>query len=662
VKRAEIKTMVLEHTSDGVRRLRGGSNPDAGLVVAAIPPDVRRSYPITWELLEGLGKITDVSGAGRHEDLNWELVAAWILAHRVGHLVLVDAQWIPPRLFSDITGLAAVTGVTLWLVAHAPLPDSYAEAVEGWPTEVADPAALAALVSAALRPQEEEGSPKYPRPPADSYLTFRAEARRRLTSVEFALVDARLHEAYEEAAGWFGDQPKAAIDEDSVLAYLRRRLHGCASAEEMLIEVRGVQVAAHNADWLVSADVTRLVATAQNASAAAVHSPHTWRRLRAYREPYRGGGLRVGGLRARARDDGVARDRRRRRRRDRCRGQTGGWLGGCSGARGGRAVPPGAGDPSPDTGRWTHRPALRHRRRPDAPEVPRKRRACGGDRGRGAALLPAGRACGDRPRSLGAAVGTGGAGAVSTPVSPCVDGAFLRRRRAELGLSAREVADALGVSAPSYLALEGGHGTATVEFRTAARIAQILGLTLEDVVAWSTDPAAVDSPDRAPDGDAAALGALLHATGTLTPVGALCEALGWDYDRLHRAEEVLAERLASCGLRLHRKTARLSIARAVGAVDPSVLKSLVRRQLARENVSLAEARMIRRIQQGRAPRTPSNAESVTFGVLVNAELVTFVEPSRRGTEREMVLSEDVAFSLFLTEPVRRHRGPPRQLL
>ena len=47
-----------------------------------------------------------------------------------------------------------------------------------------------------------------------------------------------------------------------------------------------------------------------------------------------------------------------------------------------------------------------------------------------------------------------------------------------------------------------------------------------------------------------------------------------------------------------------------------------------------------------APQTPSNAESVTFGVLVNAELVTFVEPSRRGTEREMVLSEEVRFGII----------------
>lgn len=238
---------------------------------------------------------------------------------------------------------------------------------------------------------------------------------------------------------------------------------------------------------------------------------------------------------------------------------------------------------------------------------------------------------------------------MSTPTSPALDGAVLRRRRAELGLSAREVADTLGTPAVSYMALEGGHGAETVEFRTVARLAQILGLALDELLARAPDETGQDSTNHEPDAgdDAAALGAILHATGTLTPAGALCEALGWDYDRLHAAENALSQRLASCGLRLHRQTARLSIVRAVDAVDNKALKAVVRRQLARESVSVSEARMVRRIQQGGAPQTPSNAEAVTFGVLINAELVSFEEPTRRGTEREMVLSADVQFSLAL---------------
>jgi transcriptional regulator with XRE-family HTH domain len=240
---------------------------------------------------------------------------------------------------------------------------------------------------------------------------------------------------------------------------------------------------------------------------------------------------------------------------------------------------------------------------------------------------------------------------MSTPVSPTIDGALLRRRRAELGISARQVADALGMAGVSYAALEAGRGAGTVEFRTAVRLGQLLGLSLNELVKRTPaeDPGGAVGDARAGD-DAVALGSILHATGTLTPAGALCEELGWDYERLHAAEEMLSQRLATCGLRLHRQTARLSIVRAADAIDNKALKAVVRRQLARENVSVAEARMIRRIQQGGAPHTPSNAEAVTFGVLVNAELVSFEEPTRRGTEREMVLSEDVRYSLNLAAP------------
>ncbi|MGH8981158.1 MAG: hypothetical protein ACRDWE_09090 [Acidimicrobiales bacterium] len=286
--RARIKTMTLHHTTEGARRLRASSNPDAGLFVAAVPPDMRRSYPLTWELLAALGKEPDVSGAGRHQDLDWELVCAWVLAHGVRHVVLVDAQWIPPRLLPDVVGIATTTGTTLWLVAHQPVDNGYVEALGGWPTEAASGAELANLVSSAQVTPITATPPDYPRLLADSYLTFRAAARRELGADEFELVDARYTEAYNSAKSWFEDQPAGAVGEQALLAYVRGRLHGCFCAEEMLVEVRGIQAAAHNESWLISANLSRLVATAQNASAAAIHSSHTWRRLRAYREPYRG--------------------------------------------------------------------------------------------------------------------------------------------------------------------------------------------------------------------------------------------------------------------------------------------------------------------------------------------------------------------------------------
>src|ERR1039458_2725250 len=98
---------------------------------------MRRSYELTWELLFAFGKESDVAGAGRDETLNWEVLVAWIVAHRVQHIVLVDAQWLRRVMLEEMIGLASVTATTLWLVAQYPLEDEYEQALEGWFTEPA---------------------------------------------------------------------------------------------------------------------------------------------------------------------------------------------------------------------------------------------------------------------------------------------------------------------------------------------------------------------------------------------------------------------------------------------------------------------------------------------------------------------------------------------
>lgn len=285
--RAAIHPFAVHHDTAAARRLRAASNPDAGIVVAGVPPDMLRSYELTQLLLFGFGKAKDVTGAGRHEDQNWELLAAWTLAHEVRHLVLVDSQWLTKAFLANVVGLAAATGVELWLVAHQPVGDGYAEALAGWPTEVVAARQLDKLVRRAEQPGAAVEEGDFPAMPADNYPTFRAEARRRMAPDAFEVVDARYREAYWTARTWFtgvaGD-----IDEEAILGLLRPELHRCASAEEMLVVVRAVQAAAHRSGWVVSVELSRLVVTAERAAAAAVHSPHTWRRLRAYRQPYRG--------------------------------------------------------------------------------------------------------------------------------------------------------------------------------------------------------------------------------------------------------------------------------------------------------------------------------------------------------------------------------------
>lgn len=211
---------------------------------------------------------------------------AWVLAHRIEHIALVDAQWLRQSMLEDVIGLASVTGTTLWLVAQDPLEDEYEAALELWPLEHATKAELNAVVEAAGPEPELAASEYFPAVPTASFLTFRAETRDALDPESFAVVDQRFTGAFAESQAWLARHER--VDEESVLSLVRSELRACSCTDEMLSVLRAVQAAAFRGGWLVSMALNRLVVSAKRASAAAIHSPGTWVRLRAYREPYRG--------------------------------------------------------------------------------------------------------------------------------------------------------------------------------------------------------------------------------------------------------------------------------------------------------------------------------------------------------------------------------------
>jgi transcriptional regulator with XRE-family HTH domain len=239
-----------------------------------------------------------------------------------------------------------------------------------------------------------------------------------------------------------------------------------------------------------------------------------------------------------------------------------------------------------------------------------------------------------------------------------LDAPMLRRRRAELGLSVRAVADAIGIGAAAYTAVENGHRHSTLAFDTVLRLARLFGATVDELLARSDQLAAT------PAEDVAALGALLMDIGTLTPVGTLLEVLDWSLERLHRAEAQLADALAACGLALRRSASRLAIVDAARAVDPNVLAAAMRRHQGRNHMSLLEARLLRCVEHDDVPTQPSNAERVALQTLVNSGLITFGPSGTKNAEAPLVLADDVVHSLLLDEdpggpgytPARRRRS------
>ena len=250
-------------------------------------------------------------------------------------------------------------------------------------------------------------------------------------------------------------------------------------------------------------------------------------------------------------------------------------------------------------------------------------------------------------------------------MAACVqlDTTLIRRRRAELGISVRAAAETIGLSGPTFTRLESGSDHGGLELGVVVRLASLLGLSLDQLIVKGQGAVTSAGEPAGIAADVAALGAVLFATQTHTPVGTLCEVHGWTLARLHTAEEALKAALCHVGITLSRQNARLGLARAEGAVDQDVLQRALRKHQGRDHVSITEARLLHRIEHGDAPTQPSNTERVALGMLVNAVLITF-GPSRPKGEAPLILCEDVRFSLLIDEepgpraaPRRPRRGP-----
>lgn len=103
------------------------------------------------------------------------------------------------------------------------------------------------------------------------------------------------------------------------------------------------------------------------------------------------------------------------------------------------------------------------------------------------------------------------------------------------------------------------------------------------------------------------------------------------------------------GLRLHRLQNRVTIERSVEASPPDNLKTIVRKHLARDGLNLTEARLLRQVQTGNAPRDPTNPETVALGVLLNAGLIVEGEPAGPTSQPPWILAPDVADSLHFQD-------------
>ncbi len=233
-----------------------------------------------------------------------------------------------------------------------------------------------------------------------------------------------------------------------------------------------------------------------------------------------------------------------------------------------------------------------------------------------------------------------------------LDGEFVRRRLAELGLSIRAVGAALGTSGSVVVRIESGDNHPDLALGVITQLADLLGVNVADLFVSS------QTQDRAGTvaEDVRALGSLLFAAETNTPAAALRDALGWTQVRTKAALTELATRLQDVGLQLSSVAYRQRIVRDATAANDEELASLVRAHVTRDGLNLTEASMLARIARGDAPRDPSNHETVAIKTLVNAGLVTLGQQPTPGAERPLVLTDSVRNSLLLDTPPDDHRA------
>lgn len=218
-----------------------------------------------------------------------------------------------------------------------------------------------------------------------------------------------------------------------------------------------------------------------------------------------------------------------------------------------------------------------------------------------------------------------------------LDAARLRGRRLELGISARDLANHVGVTYRVINQLERDGNPRWLPLTAACDLARCLGLPLQALF-LREEPDAVSEYSRV-----AKLGAVLLSTGALTAMEDLARAFGWSLTEVAQVADALGAELAPVGMTLVRQSNRLALMSAVDDVPDAELLVVKRGQAARFGMRVPDARMVADVAasaDGIAADVlaPSLTSRMSLSNLVAAGLLR-IEDGR------VYLTDDVRFSI-----------------
>jgi len=228
-----------------------------------------------------------------------------------------------------------------------------------------------------------------------------------------------------------------------------------------------------------------------------------------------------------------------------------------------------------------------------------------------------------------------------------LDSQRIRHLRHVRGFSIRRVARHLGVSATAVASLETGANHAGLPLRVVTDLAHLLGVAPAELFARDRrQPAAPTTDDQAVE---AALAITRSATST-TDLG---RALGWDLARVRRAIELLCERQAHNGMRIHdHGWQRHALRPATEHLSTDQQRALHRIGPQHRGLTIETASLLAQVAQGTVKkgwhRSSSTGQRMALQTLLNQDLVVV---ERNGTIR---ITETVRLGFFPDSAAGRH--------
>lgn len=245
----------------------------------SVRPNLRRIHVLAGDILHGLGKCRDVGGRGRNQSVDVKLAAAWMNAHRVPALVVIDAQRLDPRILKSLVTLATNADTDLWLLHRPPRDDTFLRALT---RRADDEQRLDAVPTpAAASPAPQHASVDLPAVPPHDFHVFAAAVEQALSVQDACDVidELRTHAATVHDALNHATDPAVAV-----AAALVRSLQDAPPDNRLVTRVRATQVAAWNHDLHVSVNLTTLLHSEERPR---LRPADAGTALAAYRQPYR---------------------------------------------------------------------------------------------------------------------------------------------------------------------------------------------------------------------------------------------------------------------------------------------------------------------------------------------------------------------------------------